>query len=328
MQTVGLSIRGCRGDAGAGWGRVAGGPVLFEAAGRLSRLALGEAFGVVPFFGGKSPKGELGGGEGGELGDVFDGEAEAVIGGGAHGDRDGDRDVEDRDDEREAGGFAFLGDDEKDRGRSKQLVRFTPIVGADRDQAGLRIGRAFVESEVRGAALSDRAGVAEDSGRRVEDDVLGRFRSTGAFQGKGGREVGVGAGLGARDDNGGRGHDRAGDGAGNPDQISTADIAQGRWVRFFAGHRPRPAIGGRGGDFHAVDGPFARFDREAFAEGFALEDADRRGFAKRRAGFDEGGVEGFHPLFCAGGASEGQRKRARRSRDKAEVQAAADGAHL
>ncbi len=101
-------------DGGAGEHFVkAGGAFFFGAAGRVACGAFGEAFGAVAFFGGEAPEGQLGGGERGELGDVLDGEAEAIVGGGANRDWNRDRDIEDRDDEGKAGCFFGLGDNMK-----------------------------------------------------------------------------------------------------------------------------------------------------------------------------------------------------------------------
>ena len=118
----------------------------------LPGVPLGKRSGSWLSSAGKPQKVSLARGQRGELGDVFDGEAQAVVGGGAHGDRDRDRDVEDGDDEGEAGGFAFgLGDDREDRSGAEQVVRVAFVVGVDRDQPGLGVGRALVEGEVRGA---------------------------------------------------------------------------------------------------------------------------------------------------------------------------------
>ena len=78
-----------------------------------------------------------------ELGDVCDCEAEAVISAGTHRDRNGDRDVESRDDEGEASGFVDLRNEVIDRRRAKQVFRVAFVVGVDGDQTGLRVGGAF-----------------------------------------------------------------------------------------------------------------------------------------------------------------------------------------
>ena len=64
------------GDGGLGRGSVATGAGEARAVGGFAGGAFGEALGVVAGFGGEAPEGELGGGEGNELGDVGDGEAE------------------------------------------------------------------------------------------------------------------------------------------------------------------------------------------------------------------------------------------------------------
>ncbi len=95
------------GVAGAGQFGITGGPFLFGAASGVTEGAFGKALGAMDGIGGEAPEGHLCGGQGGELGDVFDGEAEAVVGGGADLNGNRDRDVEDGDDEGEAGGLAF-----------------------------------------------------------------------------------------------------------------------------------------------------------------------------------------------------------------------------
>ena len=96
VQMVGLSVSGCTEmPAGVGLGDAAG-VCHARAAGRVARGAFGEALGVVACVGGKAPEGHVGARQRGQLGDVLDGEAKAVVVLGADRDRDGDRDVEDR----------------------------------------------------------------------------------------------------------------------------------------------------------------------------------------------------------------------------------------
>ena len=59
----------------------------------------------------------------------------------------------------------------EDRCRAEQVVGIAFVVGVDRDQADLRVGRALVEREVRRMALGDRVGIAEDALGRLEGDV-------------------------------------------------------------------------------------------------------------------------------------------------------------
>ena len=123
---VGLDFEG-RGQrfAGAG-GRVVGeraGPGCSPAVGLPMQLVsarpgqpaglpgapLGKRWASWLGVGGEAPEGQVGAGQRGQLGDVLDGEAQAVVGAGAHRDRDRDRDVQGRDDEGEARGLVCSG---------------------------------------------------------------------------------------------------------------------------------------------------------------------------------------------------------------------------
>ena len=107
-----------------------------------------------------------------------------VVAAGAHRDRDLDRDVEGRDDEGEERRLARLRVEVIDRRGAEQVFRFAFVVGVDGDQAGLGVGRAFVERELDRGALGDRVGVAEDALRGVEDHVLGGFGFPGLSSSK------------------------------------------------------------------------------------------------------------------------------------------------
>ena len=96
----------------------------------------------MDFAGREAPDGQLGAGQRGELGDVGDREAKAVVAIGADRDRDRDRDVEDGGDELQERRLVGLGFDVVEGGRAKQEVGVAFVVGVDGDQPDLGVGRA------------------------------------------------------------------------------------------------------------------------------------------------------------------------------------------
>ena len=135
----------------------------------------------------EAPEGEVGACQWRELGDVLDREAQPVVRGGPHRDGDIDRDVEDRHDEGESARSGRRPGRGRRAARCRAGVRIAFVVGVDRDQARLGVGRALIQGEVERGALGDRVGVSEDSVRRVEDDVLGGLGFAWVFEGEGGR---------------------------------------------------------------------------------------------------------------------------------------------
>ena len=137
---------------------------------------------------------QVGRGEGRGLGQLRDFEAQAVVATGADSDRDLDRDVQDRDDQPEQARLPGTGAEIVDRSRAEQFFGFAFVVGPDRRQAGLRVGRALFQREVRGDAARNRVGVAEEPLGRVEGDGPRRLRDAGVFEREAGAQVGMGAG--------------------------------------------------------------------------------------------------------------------------------------
>ncbi len=183
-------------DAGPGRLRNAAGIGQPHAAGWFSRAALGETLSIVGSVRWEAPEGQVRAGKRRRLGDLRDGEAQAVVRSGPDRDRDVDRDAQAGSDEGEQRGLARFGAHREDRRRAEQFARVATGVGIDGDQACLCVRRARGEGEVSRGALGDRVGVAEEALRGIEDHVACRLGRTWTAQGEGGAEIGMSAGLG------------------------------------------------------------------------------------------------------------------------------------